>query len=105
MSKTGTILYSLLTFVLPVPPVLPATVDETMELLPVTKKYEITHVLAYIRGCIALQDPPLICKGNALLVYFLAQKYGLRPEVVQVARLTDPCCNVVLHIHIFVSLR
>ncbi len=48
MSETGTILYSLLTFVLPVPPVLPATVDETMELLLVTKKYEMTHVLAHI---------------------------------------------------------
>jgi hypothetical protein len=29
-SETGTILCSLLTFILPVPPVLPATVDETM---------------------------------------------------------------------------
>jgi hypothetical protein len=88
MSESGAILYSLLTFVLPMPPVLPPSVVETLELLSVAQKYEMNHVLAHIRGSIALQDPPLICRSNALHVYSLAQKYGLRQEVVQAARLT-----------------
>jgi BTB/POZ domain len=88
MSESGAILYSLLTFVLPMPSVLPPSVEETLELLSVAQKYEMNHVLAHIRGSISLQDPPLISRSNALHVYSLAQKYGLRQEVVQAARLT-----------------
>jgi hypothetical protein len=88
MSESGAILCSLLTFVLPMPPVLPPSVEETLELLSVAQKYEMSHVLAHIRGNISLQHPPLICRSNALQVYSLAQKYGLRQEVVQAARLT-----------------
>ena len=88
MSESGAILYSLLTFILPMPPVLPPSVEETLELLSVAQKYEMSHVLAHIRGSISLRDPPLIHGSNALRVYSLAQKYGLRQEVVQAARLT-----------------
>lgn len=89
MSERGAILYNLLTFVLPmIPPVLPPSVEETLELLWVAQKYEMSHVLAHIRGSISLQDPPLICRSNALHVYSLAQNYGLRQEVIQAARLT-----------------
>jgi hypothetical protein len=88
MSESGAILRSLLTFIFPVPPVLPPSVEETMELLSVAQKYEMGHILAHIRGSIALQDPPLICKSNALHAYSLAQKYGLSQEVAQAARLT-----------------
>ena len=83
MSESGTIIYSLLTFVLPMPPILPPSVEETLELLSVAQKYEMNHVMAHIRGSISLQDPPLICRSNALHVYSLAQKYGLRQEVVK----------------------
>ena len=88
VSENGAILYSLLTFVLPMPPVLPPSVEETLELLSVAQKYEMNHVLTHIRGSISLQDPPLMCRSNAMHVYSLAQKYGLRQEVVQAARLT-----------------
>jgi hypothetical protein len=88
MSESAAILHSLLTFVLPVPPILPPSVEETMELLSVAQKYEISHILVHIRGVIALRDPPLICEANALHIYSLAQKYGLRQEVLQAARLT-----------------
>jgi hypothetical protein len=88
MSESGAILCSLLTFVLPMPPVLPPSVEETLELLSVAQKYEMIHVLAHIRGSISLQHPPIIRRSNALQVYSLAQKYGLRQEVVQAARLT-----------------
>ncbi|KAH9989353.1 hypothetical protein BJV77DRAFT_1017679 [Russula vinacea] len=62
LPESAAILCSLLTFVLPMPPVLPPSVEETMELLSVAK------------------NPPLFCKSNALHVYSLAQKYGLRLE-------------------------
>jgi hypothetical protein len=88
MSESDTILYSLLTFVFPMLSVLPPSVEETLELLSVAQKYEMNHVLAHIRGSVSLQDPPLIGRGNAMHVYSLAQKYGLRQEVVQAARLT-----------------
>jgi hypothetical protein len=88
LSEGSRILSSLLTFVLPLPPALPSTLEETMELLSVAQKYEMSHVLVHIRGSIALKDPPLINKANALRVYSLAQKYGLRRELVQAARIT-----------------
>ena len=88
LPERGATLYNLFTFLLPMVPVLPSTVKETMELLSVAQKYEMSHVLVHIRGSISLNDPPLINKNNALHVYSLAQNYGLRPEMVQAARIT-----------------
>jgi len=88
LSERGAILYHLLTFLLPVIPILPPTLEETMELLSVAQKYELNHALVHIRGSIALKDAPLVNKDNALHVYSLAQKYGLRREMVQAARIT-----------------
>jgi len=88
LSESGKILHSLLTFVLPLSPALPSIFEETMELLSVAQKYEMIHVLVHIRGSIALKNPPLINKTNALRVYSLAQKYGLRREMIQAARIT-----------------
>jgi len=44
--------------------------------------------LIHIQGNIALRDPLLTCKSNTSRCYSLAQLHGLRPEVIQVARLT-----------------
>lgn len=88
LSERGAILHNLLTFLLPVTPVLPPTLEETMELLSVAQKYEMSHALDHIRGSVALKDPPLVNKDNVLRVYSLAQKYGLRREVIQAARIT-----------------
>jgi hypothetical protein len=88
LSETSRILHSLLTFVLPLSPTLPSTLEETMELLSVAQKYEMSHVLVHIRGSVALKDPPFINKTNAPRVYSLAQKYGLYREMVQAARIT-----------------
>jgi hypothetical protein len=85
---SGTILSSLITFIFPVPPVLPSTLKDTMELLSVAQKYEMNSVLTHIRGSLALQDPPFIHSDNAFLAYSLAQRYGLRKEATQAARLT-----------------
>ncbi|KAH9022497.1 hypothetical protein EDB84DRAFT_1580613 [Lactarius hengduanensis] len=88
LSDSSTILSSLLTFIFPVPPVLPSTLEETMELLSVAQKYEMSTVLTHIRGSLALQDQPFIRRENAFLAYSVARRYGLRKEAMQAARLT-----------------
>ncbi|KAH9166766.1 hypothetical protein EDB89DRAFT_1857100 [Lactarius sanguifluus] len=82
------ILYSLLTFIFPVAPVLPSTTEKVMELLSVAQKYQMDSVMTHIRGAISRQDPPFLRPESALHVYFLAQQYELRQEAVQAARVT-----------------
>jgi hypothetical protein len=88
LSDSGAILFSLLTFIFPVPPILPTTIEQTMELLSVAQTYEMDVVLTHIRNHIAQQDPPFIREDNALYVYSLAQTYGLRTEALQAAQST-----------------
>lgn len=85
---SSTILSSLLTFIFPIPPVLPSTLEETMELLSVAQQYEMSSVLTHIRGFLALRDLPFIRPENSFLAYSVAQRYGLRKEAAQAARLT-----------------
>ncbi|KAI9450610.1 hypothetical protein BJY52DRAFT_1191702 [Lactarius psammicola] len=85
---SGTILSCLLTFIFPIPSVLPSSLDERMELLSVAQKYEMNSVIDHIRGSLSQQDPPFIHRENAFLAYSLAQKYGLRREAIQAARFT-----------------
>ncbi|KAI0288682.1 hypothetical protein BC826DRAFT_659125 [Russula brevipes] len=88
LSDNATILSSLLTFIFPVSPVLPTTLEETMELLSVAQKYEMHSVMAHVRGCISLRDPPFIRPDNAFRAFSFAQKYGLRHESARAARTT-----------------
>jgi hypothetical protein len=88
LPDSGAILFSLLSYIFPVPPILPATVEQTMELLSVAQKYKMDAILTHIRNHIAQQDPPFIREDTALYVYSLAQKYGLRKEALQAARST-----------------
>ncbi len=88
LSDYGAILLTLLTFIFPVPSVLPQTLEESMELLSVAQKYEMVSVLADIRCYIALKEPPLICQENAYHAYSLAQKHGLRQEAAKAASVT-----------------
>ncbi|KAH9018770.1 hypothetical protein EDB83DRAFT_2679634 [Lactarius deliciosus] len=88
LPESSAILYSLLTFIFPVNPVLPLTLQEIMELLSVTQQYEMGSVLTHIRGTLSRQHPLFITPGNAFLAYSLAQRYGLQEEATQAARLT-----------------
>jgi hypothetical protein len=88
LPESGAMLYSLLTFIFPVAPILPSTAEKIMELLSVAQKYQMDSVLGHIRGTIARQDPPFIRPETALRVYFLAQEYELHKEAVQAARVT-----------------
>src|SRR6266702_5876006 len=87
LSESGAILYSLLTFIFPVAPILPSTTENIMKLLAVAQKYQMDSVLTHIRS-LSRQDPPLILPETALHVYFLAQKYELHQEVLRAARST-----------------
>ncbi|KAF8258648.1 hypothetical protein EI94DRAFT_1814944 [Lactarius quietus] len=87
ISENGDILSSLLSFILPVSPVLPTTTETIMELLSVAQRYKMKPTLAHIRGAVALKDSPFIRPESAFHIYFLARKYGLDQEVVRAARM------------------
>jgi hypothetical protein len=86
LPERGEIIYRLLTFIFPITPLLPSTPEEIMELLSVAQKYQMGAALTHIRGSIALQNSLSIHLDTALHIYALAQKYGLRPEALQAAR-------------------
>jgi hypothetical protein len=87
LSETGAIIHSLLTFVFPVPSIIPPTTEQVMELLSVAQKYQMSSVLAHIRFHIARQNLPSTNRDIALHTYSLSQKYGLREEALQAARI------------------
>ena len=84
----GAVLFSLLTYIFPVPPVLPSTVEQVLELLSVAQLYQMDVVLTHIRNHIAQQEPPFIREETAFLVYSLSQKHALHAEALQAARCT-----------------
>ena len=88
LPENSAILTSLFTFVFPLTPALPPTLEGTMELLSVAQKYKMSSTVTHIRGSLSRQNPPFINSENALLAYSLAQEYGLREEAIQAARLT-----------------
>ena len=71
ISEKGDILSSLLSFILPIPPVLPPTTEQIMELLSVAQKYKMDSTLAHIRAAIAAQDPPFIRPETAFHIFSL----------------------------------
>ena len=81
-------LYSLLTFILPMHPVLPSTLEQTMVLLSAAQKYQMDSILYIIRAVVGSQNPPFIRPETAFRVYSLARMHGLRQEALQAARTT-----------------
>jgi hypothetical protein len=89
LPESGATLYSLLTFIFPVVPILPSSTEKIMELLAVAQKYQMDSVLSHIRGIIgARKDPSFIRPETALHIYFLAQQHQLHQEALQAARVT-----------------
>jgi hypothetical protein len=80
------ILHCLLTFIFPVPPRIPPTLEETMKLLSVAQRYQMETALSHIRASIAQQNLLPNRLEPALRIYALAQMYGLRREALQTAR-------------------
>ncbi|KAF8256437.1 hypothetical protein EI94DRAFT_435837 [Lactarius quietus] len=89
LPESGATLYSLLTLIFPVAPILPPTYEKIMELLGVAQKYQMSSALSHIRGIIgARKDPPFIRPETAIHIYFLAQQHQLHQEALQAARVT-----------------
>jgi hypothetical protein len=88
LPECGATLYNLLTFILPVDPILPSTTENIMGLLAVAQKYQMKSVLSHIRSIIARKDPPFSRPETAHGIYFLAQMHELHLEAVQAARVT-----------------
>jgi hypothetical protein len=88
LSDSTATIFSLLTFILPMLPVLPSTLEHTIVLLSAAQKYQMDLVLSNIRATIAPQDPPLIRPETAFQAYTLARMHGLRQEALQAARAT-----------------
>lgn len=88
LAESHAILSSLLTFVFPVLPVLPPTIEQILKLLSVAEKYQMTTALIRIRDCASRHSPPFIRPETALHVYSLARKYGLLKETLQTAEET-----------------
>ena len=86
LAESGEVLHKLLTFILPVTPLVPSTFEEILELLSVAQNYQMGSVLVHIRAIIARHYPLPTRLQPALRVYSLAHKYGLRPEVLLSAR-------------------
>ncbi|KAI9454467.1 hypothetical protein BJY52DRAFT_1225080 [Lactarius psammicola] len=87
LPESGAILYSLLTFIFPVAPVLPSTTENIMKLLAVAQKYRMDSALTHIRA-LSRQYSSFIPPETALHFYFLAQEYELHQEVLWAARST-----------------
>ena len=83
---SGEILHCLLTFIFPITQLVPSTPEKIMELLSVAQKYQMGTVLAHIRGSIARHNSLPTRLEPVLHIYALAQKYGLRQEALQTAR-------------------
>ncbi|KAH8985627.1 hypothetical protein EDB86DRAFT_3105670 [Lactarius hatsudake] len=88
VAENHTIISSLLTFVFPVSPILPPTIEQILELLSVAEKYRMATALIRIRDYASRRDPPFICPENALDVYCLASNYGLLKETLEAAEIT-----------------
>ena len=92
----GAILFSLLTYIFPVPPVLPSTIEQVMELLSVAQTYKMDVVLTHIRIHIAQEKPQFIREDTVFPIYSLAQKLGLRTEALQAARCTLSFSSLII---------
>lgn len=88
LSDSGAVLFSLLTYIFPVQPILPSTVEHVIELLSAAQEYKMEATLTHIRNHIAQQHPSFIREENSLNIYSLAQKHGLHQEVLQAAQST-----------------
>ncbi len=86
LPESGAILHSLLTFIFPVTPLVPSTIENAMELLSVAQKYQMVSALGHIRRTVAQQNLSSTDRDTALLDYSLAQIYGLHQEALQAAR-------------------
>ena len=85
LSESGEILHSLLTFIFPVATTPPSTAEGIMKLLSVASKYQMFSVMDDIRDDVTMKKILYSQRHTILLVYSLAQSYGLRLEASRAA--------------------
>jgi hypothetical protein len=88
LPEDHTIISSLLSFLFPVPPILPPSREKTLKLLSVAQKYQMTAALTRIRDCVNRLEPEFFNLETALQEYSLAWKYGLLEETLLAAKET-----------------
>jgi len=85
LPESGEILRNLLTFIFPVTPVLPSSAEEIMELLSVANKYQMVSAMDHIRNRATTENKLFPRRETTLIVYSLAQTYGLPFEALRAA--------------------
>ena len=85
LPESGAILHSLLTFIFPVTTTPPSTAEGIMELLSAASKYQMVSVMDHIRDSVTIKKILYSQRHTTLLVYSLAQTYGLRLEALRAA--------------------
>jgi hypothetical protein len=85
LPESGEVLHSLLTFIFPVARAIPSTAEEIMNLLSVASKYQMVSVMDDIRDSVTIKKILYSQRHTTLLVYSLAQTYGLRLEALRAA--------------------
>ena len=90
LPESGETLHGLLTFIFPIVPILPSSIEKVMELIAVAQKYQMHSVLSHIYGItgIGRKDPTFIRPETAFQVYILARKHELHHEALQAAQFT-----------------
>ena len=86
VSEDAETLYSLITLLYPIPSVMPASYDKTLDLLAASEKYSMDIVLSTVRGKMILPDTEASFRA-----YAMASSKQLIPEMEAAARVTLDC--------------
>ena len=86
VSEDAETLYSLITLLYPIPSVMPASYDKTLDLLTASEKYSMDIVLSTVRGKMVLPDTEASFRA-----YAMASRKRLIPEMEAAARVTLDC--------------
>ncbi|KAI0316423.1 hypothetical protein OF83DRAFT_246103 [Amylostereum chailletii] len=88
VTETSKTLNTLLSFVFPIDPIIPTTVDDAFGVLNAAQKYDMGGILRLSRILFFDRKDDLVTARNAFRAYGLAFEHGLRGEALHAARLT-----------------
>ena len=88
LPENAELLYSLVSMLYPVPPVLPDSYDKLLHLLAACQKYDMVHIQSSIRAEVSREGFPAPVGTEVFRAYAIASSKGLIPEMEKAARLT-----------------
>jgi hypothetical protein len=88
LPENAELLYSLISMLYPVPPVLPDSYDKALHLLAACQKYDMDHIQSSIRAQVSREGSPAPVGIEVFRAYAIASSKGLVPEMEKAARLT-----------------